>query len=356
MNTNVRLALLFALALSAWFISGIFSSPDSAESVPQAGNTYLTKVEVASSSQQSFNPLTSLRAKTKANRDVQVLAQVSGTVTATLVEEGSSVLPGQGICQIDAEDRHLRLAQAKASLENANIAYRGALKLKSAGYQSELAISQAKAAQAMARTNLKRARLDVEHLQINAPFAGIVESRPVEIGDLIIPGQLCATVVELDPLKIEALLSETEIGSLSIGDKASIVIAGKVYAGAEISYLAHQANRDTNGYRVEATMPNPNQILRAGISARMNIQTVARPAHLIPASAILLDDAGDMVVRVLDQDNRAASVRVTAIGESPKGIWVTGLEMEVILITVGQNYIIDGEQVEPSYQASSLQQ
>ena len=47
-------------------------------------------------------------------------------------------------------------------------------------------------------------------------------------------------------------------------------------------------------------------------------------------------------------------MRVTAVGEAPTGIWVTGLDAEVILVVVGQNYIIEGELVNPSYQVSPL--
>ena len=354
MNNNLRLALIFALALLVWFFSGLLRTTEPSGTLSSEVASTLTKVQVVNSVEQVFRPIISLRAKTKANRDVQVLAQVSGKISSTLAEEGSYVTAGQGICQIDAEDRHLRLAQAEASLENANIAYRGALRLKSAGYQSELAISQAKATQATARTNLERARLDVQHLQIKAPFDGIVESRPVEIGDLIMPGQLCARVVELSPLKVEALVAETEIGRLMLGDSALVNIAGQDYQGAVISYLAYQADRATKGYRVEATMPNPNQAVRAGISARLNILAQAIPAQLIPASSVLLDDEGETAVRILSQESLVESVRVTAVGEAPTGIWVTGLDAEVILVVVGQNYIVEGELVNPSYQVSPL--
>jgi len=354
LNTNLRLALIFAVALLLWFFSGLLRDAEPMDTEAKEIANSLTNVQVINSVERPFNPTISLRAKTKANRDVQVLAQVSGKISATLAEEGSFVTAGQGICQIDAEDRHLRLAQAKASLENADIAYRGALKLKSAGYQSDLAISQAKATQAAARTNLKRARLDVQNLQIKAPFDGIVETRPVEIGDFIMAGQLCATVLELNPLKVEALVAEREISALALGDRALVNIAGKDYEGAVISFLAYQADPATKGYRVEATMPNPDRTLRAGISARLTVLANAKPAHLIPASSILLDDQGETAVRVLSQEGMVDSVRVTVVGESSAGIWVTGMDSDVILIVVGQNYVIDGELVNPSYQSSSL--
>jgi multidrug efflux system membrane fusion protein len=351
LNNNVRLALIFTLAIVIWFASGTVTNSDDTESVAATGDSF-TKVQVVESKQQMFRPAVSLRAKTKANRAVNVLAQVSGRVSGTLVEEGSRVQAGQGICQIDAEDRHLRVAQAQASLENAEIAYRGALRLKAGGYQSELAISQAKAALASARTYLKRAQLDVENLQVKAPFDGIVEARPLEVGDFVTPGRHCATVVELNPLKIEALATETEISSLTLGNKASVIAGGKPVPGAVVSYLAHQANPMTKGYRVEATMENPGQILRAGVSAQLDIQIASVQGHLIPASTILLNDMGETIVRVLDRSQTVVSLKVVAVGETSTGIWVTGLPETVVLVTVGQNYIIDGERVEPAFQVN----
>ena len=353
MNNNVRFALMFILAIAVWFGSGFIKTSDSVEPVIQAVSSY-TKVQVVTSSQALFSRTLTMRARTEPNRAVNVLAQVSGKISAILAEEGSSVAQGQGICEIDAEDRRLRLKQAEAALENASIAYRGALKLKSVGYQSELAISQAKAALAAAKTNRKRAQLDVENLQVKAPFAGFVESRPVEIGDFIMPGQRCATVVELSPLKVEALATELEIANLALNAGAEVVIAGQTYSGAQVSFLARQANAATKGYRVEALMENPDQLLRAGVSAQLNVQLAAVQAHLIPASSILLGDRGNSVVRVLLNDQTVTSVDIAVVGETREGIWVTGLPKEVVLVTVGQNYIIDGERVEPEFSISRL--
>ena len=354
LNNNIRVALMFSLAIVVWFGSGFIKKSDSAEPAITVAENY-TKVQVVSSSQRLFSRTLTMRASTEPNRAVHVLAQVSGKISAILAEQGSSVTQGQGICEIDAEDRHLRLKQAEAALENATIAYRGALKLKSVGYQSELAISQANAALAKAKTNHKRAQIDTENLRVKAPFGGIVESRPVEIGDFITPGQKCATVVELSPLKVEALASESEIGSLALNASAEVVIAGKTYSGARVSFLGRQANSTTKAYRVEALMDNPDQRLRAGVSAQLNVRLAAVQAHLIPASSILLGDRGNSIVRVLLADQTIASVQIEVVGETREGIWVTGLSKEVVLVTVGQNYIIDGERVDPAFAVSRVQ-
>ena len=114
MNTNVRLALFFTLAIVLWFGSGSFGTTDSGEPVATKESSVYTKVQATNSIQQSFSPTVQLRAKTKVNREVKVLAEVSGKVTSALVEEGAGVIAGQGICEIGAEDRFLSLAQAKA--------------------------------------------------------------------------------------------------------------------------------------------------------------------------------------------------------------------------------------------------
>lgn len=352
MNKNVRLALWFMAAILVWFSSGLLRETISADSSLETVKP-LTKVQVINSEQQLFNPTISLRAKTEANRAVNVLAQVSGRVSKILVEEGRAIKAGEGICQIDAEDRHLKLAQAEASLDNAEIAYRGAMKLKAGGFQSELAISQAKAALASARTQLKRAQLEVKYLQVRAPFDGIVEARPLEVGDFVTPGTLCATVIELNPLKIAAIATEAEVGDIELGDAGVAVFAGKAVQAASITYLARQADPMTQGYRLEAEMANNEQVLRAGLSVQLNIKTKAINGHLVPASTILLNDLGQTVIRVLDQRRVVKSYKVTVVGESVQGIWVVGLPANIVLVTVGQNYIIDGEQVEPSYAINS---
>jgi multidrug efflux system membrane fusion protein len=137
-----------------------------------------------------------------------------------------------------------------------------------------------------------------------------------------------------------------------VGDSGEAVVAGKVVKQASISYLARQADPMTQGYRLEAEMVN-NAQLRAGLSVQLDIKATAVNGHLVPASTILLNDLGQTVIRVLDNERVVKSYKVTVIGESAQGMWVAGLPEQVVLVTVGQNYIIEGEQVEPSFAVNS---
>jgi multidrug efflux system membrane fusion protein len=347
LNTNVRLASLFTFVLLLWFGSGIFVTPASKE--VKLTETPLTSIQVTTFSQEMFQPKVLLRANTKANRSVNVVAQVAGQISAVPVKEGAGVVEGQTICEVNAEDRYLRLSQSQANLKQAGIAYEGALKLKTGGYQSDLAISKAKAKLETARANLKRAQINVGHLQIKAPFDGIVETRPVEIGDYVVPGMICAVVVEIHPIKITALVNEKEVSKIKLGDEASVTINGLHSIGASVSYLAHQANTATRSYRLEALAENPDESILAGLSSRLEILTKSVPAHLIPASSVLLDDQGGMVVRVISEKNIVQSKPVSALGETENGMWVSGLPEKALVVTVGQNYIIDGEKVAPTF-------
>jgi multidrug efflux system membrane fusion protein len=175
----------------------------------------------------------------------------------------------------------------------------------------------------------------------------------VEVGDFVQPGQLCAQVVELNPLKVSAVITEQEIGKISLDRGARFTLVNGETLVGEISYLSRQADPITRSYRVEATIANPQLRFLAGMSGSLQITAEPMSAHLIPSSLVLLDDAGHLVVRAVTDQGVISTLSVTNVGESRDGVWVTGLPDRVALITVGQNYVTEAEQVSVSYRARS---
>jgi multidrug efflux system membrane fusion protein len=351
LNSNVRVSLIIALAISLWLVSGLFASP-ATENDSSKVESKLTNVQAEWFDIQAYEPQLVLRGRTEANRSVDVKAQITGLIVAVPAAEGALVEAGATVCEIDQEDRQLRLQHAKAGLKQATIEYQGARKLKQAGYQSELAIAQAKTRLESARVSLARSNLDLNNLSIKAPFNGVVERRPVEVGDFIQPGQLCAQVVELNPLKVSAVITEQEIGKISLDRDARLTLVNGDTLNGKISYLSRQANPITRSYRVEATIANPQLRFLAGMSGSLQIGSEPVPAHLIPSSLVLLDDAGHLVVRAVDDQGVINTLSVVNVGESSDGVWVTGLPERVALVTVGQNYVTEAEQVSVSYRDS----
>ena len=344
MNTNVKIALVIILATLVWLASGLFANE--APSKLDQPALSLTKVSVGEYSAQDFVPLLSINSHTQPNRVVSLKAQIAGTVESVPGQRGTKVDKNQSICVFEAEERPQRLMQSKAKLEQAQIAYTGALQLKTAGYQSDLAIAQAKANLEIAKLELTLSQNDVDSLEIKAPFAGIVEDRPVEVGDFLTAGQPCAKLVELSLIKVVAEVSESDVVNLKIGDKASALFDDYASRTATISYIAHQANPTTRSYRVEAEIKNTELQLRSGISGQLQLRLDSVKAHLIPASLILLNAEGQTMVRAVDQKNLVTQHKVVVVGESENGLWVSGLPAMINLITVGQNYVTQGERVE----------
>ena len=344
MNTNVKIALAIILATIVWLVSGLFTN-EATSNLDQPALS-LTKVSVGEFSAQDFVPLLSINSHTQPNRVVSLKAQIAGTVESVPGQRGTKVDKNQSICVIEAEERPQRLIQSKAKLEQAQIAYSGALQLKTAGYQSNLAIAQAKANLEIAKLELSLSQDDVDSLEIKAPFSGIVEDRPVEVGDFLTAGQPCAKLVELSPIKVVAEVSESDVANLKLGNKANALFDDYASRSATISYIAHQANPVTRSYRVEAVVKNTDLQLRSGISGQLQLRMDRVKAHLIPASLILLNAEGQTVVRAVDQDNLVTQHMVAVVGEAENGLWVSGLPTMINLITVGQNYVTQGERVE----------
>lgn len=352
LNKNVRVSLILAVAVFLWLVSGLFISQPTDGNSNKPVDSKLTSVEASWSQAQQYRPQLSLRAKTEANRVVDVKAQISGRIIAVPVEKGSPVVEGDTLCKIDAEDRNLRIQHAKAALAQAEIEYNGAQKLKQNGYQSELAIAQARTKLEAARVAFERSGLDLKNLSVKAPFDGIIERRPVEVGDFVQRGQLCAQIVELNPLKITAVITESEISKIPLGSNAGITLVNGDLLSGKITYLSRQADAVTRSYRVEARVENPRLNYLAGMSGRLQIEGQPVDAHLISASLMLLDDQGRLVVRAVDGQGIVSAFGITAVGESIDGVWVVGLPDKIALVTVGQNYVADGEQVTVSYSNS----
>ena len=351
-NKNYRIASIIGLLMIVWMATGLFASdtPSAPEpNDPASKNTQASiPVRVTSISAQTYPLVVSLNGKTEANRRVDVRAEVSGQIENLPLEKGSVVKAGQVICRIAAEDRELRVSEAQAAVDQAQIEYDGALRLKTGGYQSEAAIATAKSRLETSKANLLRRQLDLEKTAIRAPFAGVVNERPVELGELMRAGDVCATILDLDPLLITAQVSEQEIGNVPVnGEITTRLITGQRLQG-KIRYVGRSSDDITRTFRIEAEVPNPQQNLAAGITAEVRVLTREVEAHLIPAALLVLDDEGELGVRVLDSNNIVEQYPVELVGDDAGGVWVTGLPRQTRLITVGHEYVGVGEKVQVS--------
>lgn len=331
-----------------------------------------------------------LRGQTEAQRQVDVRAETSGRIVSEPLRKGTFVEAGQLMCQLDpgtrqaalAEERarsaeaktripegEARLAEAEARLAEAQINDTAASKLSESGYASDTrvagtraALSAAKAAVQAAKSGLDAARTGIEaaeaataaareeldRLDIAAPFAGLLESDTAELGSLMQPGALCATIIQLDPIKLVAFAPETEIDRIELGAPASATLVSGTDVAGGVTFLSRSADPQTRTFRIEISVPNPDLAVRDGQTAEIMIASGGTPAHLLPQSALTLDDSGTLGVRIVS-GGAADFMPVTLMRDTPEGIWVSGLPDAVDVIVIGQEYVIAGVPVIASY-------
>ena len=290
--------------------------------------------------------LLELRARTQNKSTVEVSAETAGKLVKRAVEPGAKVSEGTLLCEIQQGSRRAELARAQASVEQTRTDYQASLRLKEEGFQAGSAIARALATLRAAEADLAAREIDLERTRIVAPFAGLVEVVHVSVGDFLVPGQSCATVVSLNPMLVVAFASERVVGLVELGGPTEIdFIDGTSRTGA-ITHVSHVADDLTRTYRVETTLENADYSIRSGMTATLKIELASVPAHWVRTSQFALDDAGDIGVRIVDDKSVVHFVPVTVVRETLEGVWVAGLPRVARIITVGQEYVYPGQVVE----------
>ena len=347
-----------------------------------------------------------LRGETEAARDVSVVAEVSGKINSPPLRKGAFVQEGQLLCSIDPGTRQsslaeaqarlaeararrpevearipeaeARLAEARARLEEARINAVAADRLSQDGFASqtrvantEAAVQSAQAAISTAEAGVKaaeagldglqasiesaeaaviRAQTELDRLQITAPFSGVLETDTAELGSLLQPGGLCATVIQLDPIKVVGFVPENAVSRVEVGAMAGARLNEGPDLQARVSFLSRSADPTTRTFRVELTVPNPDLAIRDGQTAEILIQSRGVMAHVLAASSLTLNDEGTLGVRTIDENSAALFMPVEVLRDAPEGVYVTGLPDQVDVITVGQEFVTDGVTVAPSFE------
>lgn len=310
-------------------------------------------VRVERIEEQTFQTTVSVRGRTRADRHVPVRAEASGQVTATPVPRGGRVEQGDLLCRLEVNGRDTDLQEAVSQEEQARMEYEAQLELQERGLQGRVAIAQRKAALDAATAAVARARLALERTRIRAPFSGIMESRAVEAGDYLDTGGECATVLDDAPMLVTGMVPEHQIGKLDQG----AAVAGRLITGEPIqgtvTYLSRVADPVARSYRIEVELAPSLQVIRQGVTAEVFVDSSEIRAHLVPASALTLNDAGNPGLKTVNRDSVVEFHEVNIVGEETgsgrSGLWVTGLPSTATVVTLGQELVFPGQAVRTDF-------
>lgn len=366
---SIILAAAIAASVGYWLYTGAQKSnaatsgaaEDRAKEVAAAGKRAVAAIKpvtvliVDSEAQDLANQVT-LRGLTEAARKVDVRAQTSGLVLSTPRKKGSKVEKGQLLCEIEAGDRKAALAEAEASLAKAQSDAAASAELKRRGFSSKADVVADQARLGSAKAQIARIKLDIQRTKMTAPFQGVLETDAAETGTLLQTGGVCATIIALDPIKVVGFAPERVVNELAAGQRGEArLITGERFS-AEVSFVSRSADTETRTFKVEATAPNPSGIYRDGMTAELSLRLADDRAHILPGSALTLNNEGALGVRIaLENTNSPTGVSaqfmpIKIVRDDASGIWVTGLPDSASVIVVGQEFVLDGSPVTPMRQ------
>jgi multidrug efflux system membrane fusion protein len=284
MSKNVRISLYILIPIILWVISGQFIEEDVKEVKKDSGDiTVVTKI----ASSEFYAPRISLNASATSEKRVLVLAKTSGEVMPNNVVQGQWVEKDQVLCRLGV--------------------------------------------------------VELNRTEVKAPFKGYVE-KIIKPGNFINRGQVCAVIIELDPIIFVAEVPEANIKAIVKGQNVLIeLITGEVIE-SKLSFVSKSATPSTRSFRVEAKVPNSKGLIRDGITGNLKISTNKVLANKISPSIMLLSDNGIIGVRIV-QNNIVKFLPVKIIEDTQDGIWVSGIPNLSQLIVRGQGYVENGQKV-----------
>ncbi len=366
---RVKISYIMAVAIAAgigiWMSSGTMvvggvgkgenATPPPAERVAEgAPGTF--RVQVQQLVAQDRQATLEVRGRTEAEAKVAVRSETTDDVTSRPAREGAHVSAGDILCELDRGPREARILEAKALLAQAELDHDAATQLATKGFTAQTRAAATQALLDAAKARLKEAELELDRTVIRSPIDGVIESPMAEVGAQLESGGICATVVNSDPMIAIGQVSELNIAQISDGMPAQVrLVTGETMTG-EVRYISPSANPDTRTFRIEVELPNPDGKARDGVTAVTRLPLPVEKAHKISPASLTLNDNGQIGIRAVGDDNMTVFYPIRVLGGESDGLWISGLPEKVSVIVVGQEYVGDGQTVDPVYETAEVSQ
>ncbi len=283
MNQNVRISLYIAVPIIFWMLSGFFVEDKKPEVIE---NTSLSSIEIKKSVASYFQPSIKLKANSISERRVEVRAKTTGEVVQIGARQGDFVEQDALLCSLGV--------------------------------------------------------VELNRTEVKAPFSGYIESI-VKPGNFLDRGQICATIIDLDPIKFVAEVPEIQVSKVNIGQEAIIELITNQRVNGNLTFVSKSASPKTKTFKIESEIVNSSGSIKDGITATMTIRTDSVLAHRISPSILVLDDLGRIGVKVVNSNNVVEFSEVQIIEDLEEGLWISGLPDSVQIIVQGQGFVEDGQ-------------
>lgn len=298
--------------------------------------------------------------KAAPSKEVSVVPTVPGKVINFNYDVGDTVREGAVLFSVDSADLQNNLRSLEANyhvaelnLNNAKNTYENNKILFDEEIISQTEFDQIKLAYETTEANLTATQIQIDNLKKNisdctvtSPMSGVIAQRGVERGGFASQAAPAYTVMDLSTIKVEVGVSEQVVNTIAIGDEVAVkmtAISAEPLTG-RVSTISPSAGQ-TGTYTVKIELNNQDGAIKAGMLAEVSFtMEQSEEAFVLPRNAVLTKD-GETYVYILE-GNTAKKTPVETGIETGETIEITsGLSEGMEVVTKGQTYISDGEEV-----------
>ncbi len=247
---------------------------------------------------------------------VDVTSDVSGRITDIMFAPGATVKAGNPLVQLfDAPDQ-ADLANFKAQATVAQQSLDRAKQLASRQFGPQATVDSAQAAYDQAQAGIAKSEAIISQKLVRAPFDGELGVRHVEVGQFLTAGTQIVTLTDLSTLYANFTVTEKDSAALKVGQTVRILVdayPGRTFEG-KITAIEPQIATDTRNIRVQATLENPDHILKPGMFATTTVVLPDKPAVVtIPETAVDYTLYGDSVFLITEKKTDDGKTSLTAV-------------------------------------------
>ena len=287
---------------------------------------------------------------------VNVTSDVSGRITDILFTAGANVKAGSPLVQLfDGPDQG-DLASFKAQATVAQLSLDRAKQLAARQFGPQATVDSAQAAYDQANAGIAKTQAIISQKLVRAPFDGELGVRHVEVGQFLTAGTQIVTLTDLSTLYANFTVTEKDSAALKVGQTVRILVdayPGRNFEG-KITTVEPQIATDTRNIRVQATLDNPDRILKPGMFTTTTVMLPDKPAVVtVPETAVDYTLYGDSVFLITEKKEDDGKSSLTAVRTfvrtgnriNGRAEIVSGLKPDDRVVAVGQLKLQSGSAV-----------
>jgi len=278
--------------------------------------------------------------------EVALSFQTMGTVEQVFVKEGDRVSKGQVLAVLDKTNLKSVYESSKATLRQAEDAYKRMEKLHSTASITEIQWVDVKTKLQNAKSMEEVSRKSLEDATLKSPVSGFLSRKLVDAGEIAVMGQPVFCIVDLNRLTVGFTLSEDEIGNVNVGDKVQVSRDGFSFEG-KISSKGVAPDIVSRTYKVTVNLPSCGGKILPGMVCRVTLaERTGQSGIVVPQSCVKLNFDNTCYVWIVDAEGKASRRAVTIGGATYSGTLIlSGLESGDQVIVEGMQKVSDGMEV-----------